>query len=251
LRGSSEGATRPLIRVERRRPARGRAARQTRPAILAALVAAALWAAPGEAAAFGLRALFDAEAARSDNIGLFPKWTGALARHAAERMFMSAPCVASALDSCQVKSWTAFLASLRPRDARAQLEGINRYMNRRRYVVDPRNYGVPDYWATPVEFLYRDGDCEDYAIAKYLSLRELGFAADRLRIVVLDDLNLGVVHAVLAVRHDDEILILDNQIDSVVPAAVIHHYRPIYSVNERHWWLHRPPVESARAPGAR
>jgi predicted transglutaminase-like cysteine proteinase len=113
-------------------------------------------------------------------------------------------------------------------------------MNRKRYVIDPTNYGVPDYWASPVQFLHLNGDCEDYAIAKYLALRELGYDDEELRVVVLDDLNLGVAHAVLAVYSDDDVLILDNQIDTVVSANVIRHYRPIYSVNERHWWLHRP-----------
>ena len=48
------------------------------------------------------------------------------------------------------------------------------------YLEDLANYGLPDYWATPLQFLDRDGDCEDYAIAKFVSLRELGFAADEL-----------------------------------------------------------------------
>ena len=184
--------------------------------------------------------LFGTLEARSDDITLFPKWTGMLARHAAERPLMEEPCGDHPQRPCDLRNWSGFLATVRPLGRRAQLDAINRQMNRKHYVIDPTNYGVPDYWATPFQFLHLNGDCEDYAIAKYLSLRELGFDDDDLRIVVLDDLNLGVAHAILAVYLGDDVFILDNQIDAVVSASVIRHYRPIYSVNERHWWLHRP-----------
>lgn len=204
------------------------------------LILALLCAVPGPAQAGKLRLLFGALEARSDNVALFPKWTAMLARHAVERPEMQTPCGERVQRPCRYGDWARFLESVRRLDRQAQLDAVNRQMNRRRYVIDPTNYGVPDYWATPIQFLHLNGDCEDYAIAKYLSLRELGYDDDDLRIVVLDDLNLGVAHAVLAVYLDDDILILDNQIDSVVSADVIRHYRPIYSVNERHWWLHRP-----------
>ena len=97
----------------------------------------------------------------------------------------------------------------------------------------------PIYWASPGEFFRRHGDCEDYAIAKFLSLRALGFDDAAMRIVVLQDLNLGIAHAVLAVELGGETLILDNQVADVVPARAIRHYRPIYAVNETHWWLYR------------
>ena len=57
--------------------------------------------------------------------------------------------------------------------------------------------------------------------------------------VVLQDLNLRIPHAILIVNVDGRQLVLDNQIPQVVEAATIRHYRPIYSVNETSWWLHR------------
>ena len=60
-----------------------------------------------------------------------------------------------------------------------------------------------------------------------------------MRIVIVQDLNLKVAHAILAVYVDGTIKILDNQIKQVVDAETIRHYRPIYSVNEDAWWLHR------------
>jgi predicted transglutaminase-like cysteine proteinase len=192
------------------------------------------------AAAASPRLLFGAHEARADSVTLFPKWTGMLARFAVEQPTMTEPCRDRLQGACEMQKWAGFLDSLRSLDRHAQLDAVNRQMNRKRYVLDPTNYGMPDYWATPVQFLNLNGDCEDYAIAKYLSLRRLGFDDDDLRVVVLDDLNLGIAHAMLAVYLDDDIFILDNQIDTVVSAEVIRHYRPIYSVNEHHWWLRRP-----------
>jgi predicted transglutaminase-like cysteine proteinase len=72
-----------------------------------------------------------------------------------------------------------------------------------------------------------------------MSLRALGFPQDRMRVVVLHDLNLNVPHAVMSIEHGGRTLILDNQVSRVVPHETIRHCRPIYSVNETHWWLHR------------
>ena len=73
-----------------------------------------------------------------------------------------------------------------------------------------------------------------------MSLRSLGFDDSRLRIVVLQDLNLGLPHAILVVYHKGRAFVLDNQIKFVVPAEKVYHYKPYYSINENHWWLHRP-----------
>ncbi len=119
------------------------------------------------------------------------------------------------------------------------LDKVNAYMNRASYIVDPVNWGIPDYWATPDEFFLKDGDCEDYAISKYVTLKRLGIAPDAMRLVILQDENLKVAHAVLAVSLGDNIFILDNQVDAVLPHTKILHYRPVYSINESAWWLHR------------
>ncbi len=121
----------------------------------------------------------------------------------------------------------------------AQLKRVNGFMNRHRYIIDPINWGVKDYWATPGQFFRKHGDCEDYAIAKYLSLKMLGWDTGKMRIVVLRDLNLKIAHAVLLVRLNDSYMLLDNQIAIVVDSKRIRHYRPIYSVNEKSWWRHR------------
>ena len=83
------------------------------------------------------------------------------------------------------------------------------------------------------------GDCEDYSIAKFMSLRQLGFSNAELRVVAVKDLNLKIGHAVLAVYLDGKALILDNQIRKVVEAKTIRHYVPVFSINEKFWWRHK------------
>jgi len=90
----------------------------------------------------------------------------------------------------------------------------------------------------------RFGDCEDYAIVKYLSLRILGFRESELRVVAVKDLNLKVGHAILMVIVKDKkkkkrYFVLDNQIKKVVEAKKTRHYQPVFSINKNFWWRHQ------------
>lgn len=183
--------------------------------------------------------LFGSTETKATSLKAFRKWTGMLDRQVHEQTLYDRPCTVRAFRRCELPEWQALLAELKGRDKLAQIEAVNAFMNRAPYITDPVNYGLPDYWATPLQFLIKDGDCEDYAIAKFISLRTLGFANDDLRIVVVDDLNLGVPHAVLVVYVDGKAMVLDNQIPKVVRAETIRHYRPIFSINEEAWWLHK------------
>jgi predicted transglutaminase-like cysteine proteinase len=184
--------------------------------------------------------LFDSREIPSTNLKPFPKWRGMLDRYFDERELEDAPCTSTTFNRCHLREWKAFLAGLEAKDRMTQLQEVNRFMNEAIYIIDPINYHVPDYWATPVQFFNKDGDCEDYAIAKFMSLRALGYDNGDLRIVVLQDLNLRLAHAVLVTYVDGVPYVLDNQIPQAVPAAIIRHYRPFYSINEDTWWLHRP-----------
>ena len=139
---------------------------------------------------------------------------------------------------CNLQDWIKFLAELQGKPLMEKLAEVNDYMNRHRYITDPVNWGVPDYWEVPREFFSKDGDCEDYAIAKYLSLRHLGVPAEMLRLVVLQDENCACPTPILVVYVNGTAYVLDNQFGRVVEADRISHYRPIYSINENHWWLH-------------
>ncbi|MBL8837881.1 MAG: transglutaminase-like cysteine peptidase [Alphaproteobacteria bacterium] len=210
-----------------------------RPALLVAtLLMCVAVLAPALAAAQGYPALFGTREVRNGNISPFTKWTGMLGRQRPEPTQYGAACQ-QRRGRCFVQEWRALITQLRGQDPMRQLQQVNAFMNRLTYIEDIANYGMVDYWATPLEFLRRDGDCEDYAIAKYISLRELGFPQSDMRILVLNDLNLRVPHAILIVYLNGRAYVLDNQIQQVVSTDVIRHYQPIFSINEEAWWLHQ------------
>lgn len=134
----------------------------------------------------------------------------------------------------------AFAASLSTLDPIERLETINRYVNRRvSFVDDSRQYGVADYWTSAAETLRRGrGDCEDYAIAKLQLLRRAGFAEDDLYLVVLRDALRRADHAVLVVRSEGRMLVLDNGTDRLVDSYEMPDYRPILTFSGNRAWTH-------------
>jgi len=169
----------------------------------------------------------------------FPQWIAALERHFADDL-KAGDCSESRLNSCHMREWQRFLADIRDLPPQQQIISVNEYSNRKDYVLDLDNYGLADYWAIPREFLFNGGDCEDYAITKLMSLRWLGYPIEEMRIVVLQDTNLRIAHAVMAIGAGDDILILDNQVDEVLSHREILHYAPVYSISESMWWMHLP-----------
>jgi predicted transglutaminase-like cysteine proteinase len=143
---------------------------------------------------------------------------------------------------CIPQAWTDFLASLKGLDPQAQMEAVNHWANAKPYVEDLANWGLPDYWETPGEFIARGGDCEDYAIAKYFSLVRLGFSARDLRIVTVSDSKAHDFHAVLVANIGGIDWLLDNQLPEMVRLESMPQYTPIYSLNQEGWWLHSLPV---------
>jgi predicted transglutaminase-like cysteine proteinase len=199
---------------------------------LAVLLWSGAAAATDQLAAKSPAQLFGTAEIHSSNLQMFPKWRGMLQLFKKE-LSSCGP------DQCKKAEWQAVVDRLRGKDVMTQLREINAEMNKRPYVADQVNWNLPDYWATPLQFLQKGGDCEDFAIAKYMALRTAGVPVEDMRIVVLNDLNLGIAHAVLAVYVNASPYILDNQISKVVPATTIRHYQPVYSINENGWWLHR------------
>lgn len=120
------------------------------------------------------------------------------------------------------------------------LRRVNDFFNRIPYETDQEHWGVVDYWATPVEMLASNGgDCEDYAIAKYLSLKELGIPVERMRIAYVRALRLGENHMVLAYypTPDADPLILDNLNKEIRAASTRTDLEPVFSFNEDDLWL--------------
>jgi len=208
---------------------------------------ACFFAAPAdvEAAAKYRKSFFNSLEKRSKNMKPFKKWRAALARYSKElKRRKDQNCTSTRLNICDYNDWDKFLESLKGKGKWTQLRAVNARMNKAKYISDKANWGRKDYWATPGEFMSRFGDCEDYAIVKYLSLRILGFRESELRVVAVKDLNLKVGHAILMVIVKDKkkkkrYFVLDNQIKKVVEAKKIRHYQPVFSINKNFWWRHQ------------
>jgi predicted transglutaminase-like cysteine proteinase len=122
----------------------------------------------------------------------------------------------------------------------ALLSDVNSMLNRVRFVDDNAHWGEVDYWATPAESIGSNGaDCEDFSIAKYFLLKELGVPIARLRLTYVKSLKLNQAHMVLAyyARPDADPLVLDNLEDTVRPASQRADLVPVYSFNDEEVWI--------------
>ncbi len=122
-----------------------------------------------------------------------------------------------------------------------QLKAVNRFWNQWPYKTDNEVYRKPDYWAIPKEFRKNSGDCEDYSIAKFYTLLELGWDMKQLRIVVVMETIRRIAHAILAVYLDNKIYILDNLSPNVLEHTRYKNYVPQYSINHESRWVHVRP----------
>jgi predicted transglutaminase-like cysteine proteinase len=184
-------------------------------------------------------ALFGYTESLRSNLNLFPQWLSVLERHMKE-MTKEGQCDARLFNRCHMREWLSYLQSIRHISADEQIRMVNGYANKKEYILDIENYGLDDYWATPKQFLQNNGDCEDFAIIKMISLKQLGFDVNKMRVVVVQDTNQKIAHAVMSIDRRNDILILDNQIEEVISHRNIFHYVPVYSVNENNWWMHLP-----------
>ena len=191
--------------------------------------------------------LFGTVEFRVDSLAALPQWQHVLRQIDREHRLYRACAASAAISACPTRSalaWQALLESQAGQRPFDQIQAVNQFLNQWQYKTDEQNYGQRDYWAAPLEFLRRSGDCEDYAIAKYVSLRQLGFAAADLRLVVLRDVVRDLPHAVLAVYLDGQVYVLDNLTSAVLPQEQVSQYVPYYSINETTRWAHVPPAET-------
>ena len=135
-------------------------------------------------------------------------------------------------------TWDNFKSKAPQGNKMELLRYVNSFWNTWPYVEDIVNWKQEDYWAIPAEFLKKSGDCEDYSIIKYFTLKELGIAPETMRIVVVRDTIRNFAHAVLVVYLSDDAFILDNLSNSVLSHTKLRQYSPQYSVNEFGRWAH-------------
>lgn len=188
-----------------------------------------------------IHSYFDMKEVASQELARFPKWTGMVLRKGLQHGWVPPNCTDLKANACPDNAWQKMLEQIKGLPRAEQIEAVNDWANKHPYISDQMNWGMSDFWQTPYEFTQISGDCEDYAIVKYYSLRALGVPASDMRIMVLQDLNLGgIIHAVLGVYQNGQLSILDNQIKQVMPALSIYHYRPVYGINEDAWWAYQP-----------
>jgi len=140
----------------------------------------------------------------------------------------------------RVEAWGQLVTDIRGLSVEEQLESVNHFFNEVRFVSDLEHWGEKDYWATPVELLSSDGgDCEDFSVAKYFTLRELGVADENLRLTYVKAVTLDQSHMVLTYYPTpaSEPLVLDNIVGEIRPASRRKDLVPVYSFNGDGLWL--------------
>jgi predicted transglutaminase-like cysteine proteinase len=167
--------------------------------------------------------------------GLRDKWLG-VQRRLEDEMVQIALCDGDR-ERCASPAALKFLEivdAARPREGRARLGVINRAINLAiRPVSDFLQHGQIDVWTPPLATLATGrGDCEDYAIAKFLALRFAGIAEDDLRIVVVHDRIHGEDHAVAAARLDGHWLMLDNRRMAMIEDSNVRNYSPTFVIDQ-------------------
>lgn len=138
-------------------------------------------------------------------------------------------------------------------DELQKLKEVNDFFNLVPYYTDIVHWKVEDYWATPFEKLTTfGGDCEDYAIAKYFTLRELGVPDEKLRITYVKALDWNQAHMVLTYypNPNDIPLVLDNLKGQILPATQRKDLVPVYSFNGDGLWLAKGRGSGQRVGGS-
>ena len=136
-------------------------------------------------------------------------------------------------------AWEQLVTRLHHAPESERIREVNRFFNSLDFRSDQKVWGREDYWASPTEFLNRGlGDCEDYAIAKYISLRRLGMDDSRLRLAYVRSLTLRQAHMVLLVDiGNGKQLVLDNLTGAMQPPQRRGDLEPVYSFNSTGLWL--------------
>ena len=136
--------------------------------------------------------------------------------------------------------WEALIKNNKEKGDAEKLKLVNEFFNQIRFVSDKRHWKKEDYWATPVELLATNGgDCEDFSIAKYFTLKEMGVPVKNMLITYVKSLELDQAHMVLTYyqTENSEPLVLDNLTNDIKPASEREDLVPVYSFNGDGLWL--------------
>lgn len=143
----------------------------------------------------------------------------------------------------RVELWDSMLQSSKNQKILNKLKNVNDFFNKIKYKTDSRHWRKKDYWATPYEFMgTAAGDCEDYAIAKYFSLRKIGVPDNKLRITYVKykrkRSKFEQAHMVLTYYHKPGAtpIVLDNINKKLKLATKRKDLKPVYSFNASGLW---------------
>lgn len=142
----------------------------------------------------------------------------------------------------RIADWHALMKEKRDAPEMVKLESVNNFFNRLEFVDDSIHWGKDDYWATPREMLISNGgDCEDFATAKYFTLRRLDIPDEKMRLTYVKSLKLNQSHMVLSYYPDPaaDPLVLDNLINAILFASQRPDLIPVYNFNAQGLWLTR------------
>ena len=170
---------------------------------------------------------------RKESIDTLPKWQSVLRKDAIER---------SSKQSKEYQKWQAFIATMRGEPKLRQMMRVDLWFRKFPQKIDSWAYGSEDYWASPAEFFARGGDCEDYAIIKYMTLKQLGFSPEDMRIAMVYDVYSGTDHAYLIVTHNDVDYVLDNREKMTVARFMQKRYKMHFTFNEIDVEVYNKPI---------
>ncbi|MBE7638120.1 hypothetical protein GUA87_14780 [Sneathiella sp. P13V-1] len=185
--------------------------------------------------------LFGTTEIPSRNLDALPQW---------KRVISSFPELEKAAAECdrdilrcgsqQMTLWRTKIQELEHASLNQKVREVNRFINKWQIAKDQDLYKQADHWAAPLDFLPNGGDSEDFAIMKYVSLKELGVKPENMRLVVTNDVLRGQTHTILGLTAAGKTYILDSQNDSVLEEGLVKYYVPFYSANETTRWAHIP-----------
>lgn len=156
-----------------------------------------------------------------------------------------------------VQQWRTLLREAQALPEPEKIKQVNTFFNRRiAFREDAEIWGMADYWATPLETLGRaGGDCEDFTIAKYVTLKLLDVPIDRMRLIYVRA-QIGGPHSRLTQAHmvlgyyatpGAEPLILDNLITDIRPASRRGDLQPVFSFNSDGLWVGQAASSTANS----
>jgi predicted transglutaminase-like cysteine proteinase len=176
-------------------------------------------------------------------VEILPQWKRILEQYdASKQSYLDCESAPFTCSSEYVEQWQSFLSEIEYMEPLQKIENVNAWFNKLPYKQDNWVYDQSDYWASVPEFLEYSGDCEDFAIAKYLTLRQMGFEAENMWIALAYDIYSGTDHAFVIIQQDGESYVMDNRQNVIDAEKHSRRYRPHYLFNEQHVWVFDSPM---------